>query len=1029
MWGENDMTTRAWGCFGLIKCGPRLVGLLALVCTVPAFSLGLGEMRVQSGLGEPLVAEIELSSASAVALSTLEVTLGAEDVFNNAGVIRHQFLTQLEFEVIESTPPVIRVTSVQPISEPFLHIIIRTRWEFGMLLSEYTALLDPPLYAQQQPGSVSTPVVLEEADQPVVTSIPEEPDTGQSVEPASIPQAEVSGMPAGSFQYGPVAPGDNLWGIASLVDTAGLDANIFQVMIALLRQNPGAFIDNNINQLKTGETLTLEDYQSILLISKAEAGRSYAAQIEQWQGGRPSTVIAARPDEAPPRSGLVQAQAEAPAETATPEVVEVEPSMEQGAAEAADQDAADMQAKAQPTDPVKYVFKIAPPATEAAADSSEVPAEVDMEVEAMRAAIDREIAALRQQVVKLENEQRVSKALSTQEGDIESIKAEAEKEITTLREQIGFLKQAGADQEILALRGQLAALRRQETMTKEASSATAALAEAEQEIRELRAQVAALAKSDSAQAAPGRQDFSDLSDQVDVSKSPAVAATGSPNAKVEIDAIRAAENQQDTAMREQMEAMRAEMGQLLAAQKLRDAQNTELEKRIALLAGMLEGRVESSTLASLTASGDARGVSPETGDGSSSAQTKSRVAAGSDSDGKSVWEKWFDKLPEDDESRIAIAAGVLLILLLLWLLIRRHRALMRMEQSILMASGNMDEAASQLSEFKSKKPRYLSDLSIAGMGRMEAAEVDPLAEAEVYLAYGRAGQALQVLKEASSRNPDRKELKLKLLEVYQHQGDVNSFDDLVAEMDLSEEDMDQAAWSKVVELKLKMQEKSPLQTPELDEQNDSQESESSPGESSPGESADGELPLDESIEKQNSQEKIPASELPRDILAKASVPVDPALRPFPEPDENARVGEEVLGTLGRADESDSGSRSETIPPGASSEDSDMMNFATSKSSELDFDLEADLEKPLDPESDSAAPAEADESAQTFTLESSDTEEEGGNLNEVLIKTELAEAYMNMGDRDEALRILREIVEVASPDEKMQINELMKRANQ
>ncbi len=37
--------------------------------------------------------------------------------------------------------------------------------------------------------------------------------------------------------------------------------------------------------------------------------------------------------------------------------------------------------------------------------------------------------------------------------------------------------------------------------------------------------------------------------------------------------------------------------------------------------------------------------------------------------------------------------------------------------------------------------------------------------------------------------------------------------------------------------------------------------------------------------------------------------------------------------------------------------------------------------------------------------------------------------MNMGDRDEALRILREIVEVASPDEKMQINELMKRANQ
>ena len=70
---------------------------------------------------------------------------------------------------------------------------------------------------------------------------------------------------------------------------------------------------------------------------------------------------------------------------------------------------------------------------------------------------------------------------------------------------------------------------------------------------------------------------------------------------------------------------------------------------------------------------------------------------------------------------------------------------------------------------------------MAGMGSMQADEVDPLAEAEVYMAYGRDEQAEAVLKEAATRDPERHELKLKLLEIYQQRDDIKSFETLAEE--------------------------------------------------------------------------------------------------------------------------------------------------------------------------------------------------------------------------------------------------------
>ena len=77
---------------------------------------------------------------------------------------------------------------------------------------------------------------------------------------------------------------------------------------------------------------------------------------------------------------------------------------------------------------------------------------------------------------------------------------------------------------------------------------------------------------------------------------------------------------------------------------------------------------------------------------------------------------------------------------------------------------------------------FLTDFSQAGMGAIDTNDVDPIAEAEVYMAYGRDAQAEEILKEAMTKDPERHEVQLKLLEIYAGRKNVAAFETLAAEL-------------------------------------------------------------------------------------------------------------------------------------------------------------------------------------------------------------------------------------------------------
>lgn len=71
---------------------------------------------------------------------------------------------------------------------------------------------------------------------------------------------------------------------------------------------------------------------------------------------------------------------------------------------------------------------------------------------------------------------------------------------------------------------------------------------------------------------------------------------------------------------------------------------------------------------------------------------------------------------------------------------------------------------------------FLTDFTRTSMDAGDSSDVDPIAEAEVYLAYGRDQQAEEILKDALVKDPTRHEVRAKLLEIYASRQDKASFE-------------------------------------------------------------------------------------------------------------------------------------------------------------------------------------------------------------------------------------------------------------
>lgn len=254
-----------------------------------AHALGLGEVTLQSALNQPLVAEIELLESRDLAANEVMPTLASAEAFNKAGIDRQFFLTDLTFTPVlkPNGKSVIRVTSNKPMREPYLNFLVQVLWPNGQLQREYTLLLDPPLYTAQDvlPAAVQQPVTAASAaprTQPQAAR-----PAVSATQPASASTAAAT--PLAGSEYTTTA-NDNLWDIANRVRA---DGSVHQAMLAIQELNPQAFIDNNINRMKSGQVLRLPDAQHINSRTQSAAIAQVNQQTAAWRESR-SVAASAR---------------------------------------------------------------------------------------------------------------------------------------------------------------------------------------------------------------------------------------------------------------------------------------------------------------------------------------------------------------------------------------------------------------------------------------------------------------------------------------------------------------------------------------------------------------------------------------------------------------------------------------------------------------------------------------------------------------------------------------------------------------
>ena len=249
-----------------VKHLTKTLAVVSLLTPITAHPLGIGGIELHSALNQKLNAEIRLNVAPGENPDDISVRLAPPEIFDKAGIPWNYFLSKIKFEpVVQANGSiVVKVTSREALTEPFLDFLIEVIWPQGSQFREFTVLIDPPAgYHPPTIPSAATsdfrvhPLLEEEIQKPVQKPRPAKRHIA-SAKPASniTPQTPTSG------EYGPTQNNDTLWNIAKrLGSERGVPAN--KMMTALYQANPSAF-NHDIDALKTGAILRIPETEAIL---------------------------------------------------------------------------------------------------------------------------------------------------------------------------------------------------------------------------------------------------------------------------------------------------------------------------------------------------------------------------------------------------------------------------------------------------------------------------------------------------------------------------------------------------------------------------------------------------------------------------------------------------------------------------------------------------------------------------------------------------------------------------------------------
>ncbi len=230
---------------------------------------------VQSKQGEALRVEIDVRDITVAEQVDLEASIASADFYKAAKIdvpmVNGQPIDfQLQLLRRDNGRPYLKITSKQLIPGNSIDLLIDLRWATGRMLRDINLSLDdasankrisPPL----MPGSPGT----------VITEPP--------LMPVAKPSTTAAAVTAATGQIN-VKRGDTASELAASKTPEGV--SLEQMLVALLRSNPDAFVESNVNRMKAGALLTLPTEQDAKSVSREEARREIQIQTKDFEAYR-----------------------------------------------------------------------------------------------------------------------------------------------------------------------------------------------------------------------------------------------------------------------------------------------------------------------------------------------------------------------------------------------------------------------------------------------------------------------------------------------------------------------------------------------------------------------------------------------------------------------------------------------------------------------------------------------------------------------------------------------------------------------
>ncbi len=179
-------TTLLWGKEMLHKTTKYICLICVMLLPLNVYALGFGKIKTNSALNDIMDAEIPLLSASKSDIGSLEIKLASREVFQRFGTDRPSMLMLLKFEVKQrSGLSFIKITSKKAIREPFLDFWLEMNSKNERIIKNFVVLLDPPHLKQpnSSPSIVNTPVAEPIEPEPLIEDSVSEPQDSPFTDP------------------------------------------------------------------------------------------------------------------------------------------------------------------------------------------------------------------------------------------------------------------------------------------------------------------------------------------------------------------------------------------------------------------------------------------------------------------------------------------------------------------------------------------------------------------------------------------------------------------------------------------------------------------------------------------------------------------------------------------------------------------------------------------------------------------------------------------------------------------------------